>query len=119
MFFSKSGDFILMLVRTKFELGDFLLCPDSSGKPAVGGMGLAVEGDLSGVQNFSARTEFQSELSALALEHTCQGERTVDGDCGSRIGLADAFAVLSKAEEGNMEPRKALPKLLRLSGWRG
>ena len=36
------GDFILMLVRTQFQLGDFLLGPDPPGKPAVRGMSLAV-----------------------------------------------------------------------------
>ena len=53
------GDFILMLVRAQFQLGDFLLCPDAPRKTAVRGLDLSVKGDLLGMKYFSALTEFQ------------------------------------------------------------
>ena len=100
MFLAQFGDFILMLVRAKLELGDFLLGPDAPGKPAVRAMNLAIESDLLGMDNFSTRTEFQSDGRARTLEHTGQGEGTVDRNGGSRIGLSNAFTLLPDAEEG-------------------
>ena len=99
MFFSQFGDFILILVRAKLELGDFLLSPDATGKPAVGSMGLVVEGDLFAMQDLSAQTEFQGDLGALALEHTRQGKGTVDRNGGAGIGFRNVFADLFNAEE--------------------
>ena len=62
-------------------------------------MSLAVEGDLLGMEYFSARTEFQSDGSVLALEHAGERERTVDWYGGSRIGLADACTGLLDTEK--------------------